>query len=347
MNTTFHLILDSREWNHSNQSQRVGGVTCSPDIVSLLVFQTEALRGLQARSVLTLRVGFLRIIRLITKPREKLGFRWKRVATAQTLVLEKLYARRVWVTKPLRRETKRGIVDLNIGGILVIVGNYGSGKTEVSVNLAVNRRRAGMKVRVADLDLVNPYFRTREAEKALNSLGIDLIAPDDHFLQADLPILSPMVAGLIRKPEELTLLDVGGDNVGATVLAALADAFAKSQGTMLQVVNPFRPFTDTPDGCERIRKEIEAASQLQTEGLIGNANLIDQTTVDTIKQGYDFMRELSQRNGLPLRFITAPAHLLDSLNADDFEHPILPIERQLVPPWTAPAKLGPKNFILH
>jgi hypothetical protein len=99
------------------------------------------------------------------------------------------------------------MMEITLSGIVIIVGNYGSGKTEISINLAANRKQAGVDVRVADLDLVNPYFRTREAKDALGSLGIDVVLPEDKYLQADLPILSPLVAGMIRGPSELTLLD--------------------------------------------------------------------------------------------------------------------------------------------
>ncbi|MGA9179099.1 MAG: cobalamin biosynthesis protein CbiA, partial [Desulfobacterales bacterium] len=87
-----------------------------------------------------------------------------------------------------------------VTGIVIIVGNYGSGKTEVSINLAVHQRRAGVDVKIADLDLVNPYFRTREARKPLLKMGIEVVVPEEKYLQADLPILSPAVAGLIRHP---------------------------------------------------------------------------------------------------------------------------------------------------
>ena len=98
--------------------------------------------------------------------------------------------------------------EIDLAGIVAIVGNYGSGKTEISINLAVNRKRAGMAVRIADLDLVNPYFRTREAKDTLEAWGIDVVLPSDEYLQADLPILSRLVAGMIREPAQLNLLDV-------------------------------------------------------------------------------------------------------------------------------------------
>ena len=221
----------------------------------------------------------------------------------------------------------------NLTGIVVIVGSYGSGKTEISINLAVNRKRAGIEVQIADLDLVNPYFRTREAKETLSKLGIEVILPPRQYLQADLPILSPMVAGLIRRPKQLTLIDAGGDHVGATVLGALADSWRGKSVHMIQVVNPFRPFTETIPGCLKMCEEIEKASKMKITGIAGNANMIDETKTDDIYSGYDFMRSLSEENNLPLEFITVPLELLPEINAEYFSCPILPIGRQLVPPW--------------
>ena len=224
-------------------------------------------------------------------------------------------------------------VEINLTGIVVIVGNYGSGKTEVCINLAVYCKNAGVEVRIADLDLVNPYFRTREARGPLTEMGIELVLPPDQLLQADLPILSPLVAGMIRQPADLTLLDVGGDDVGARVLATLGDAFKNQTVRVLQVVNPLRPFTETQEGCLKIRKEIEQAAQLAVNGIIGNANLIDETSAAEIYDGYEFVSALSEQSGLALEFITATRELLPAVDMQRFACPVLPIDRQLVPPW--------------
>ncbi|KPA17324.1 ATP-binding protein [Candidatus Magnetomorum sp. HK-1] len=236
---------------------------------------------------------------------------------------------------------------IKLSGIIVIVGNYGSGKTEVSINLAVYNKRSGVQVQIGDLDLVNPYFRTREAKKVLSCLGIDVILPPGQFLQADLPILTPEISGMIKRPAELAILDVGGDHVGATVLSSLANAFLNQNVTMIQIVNPFRPFTNTIEGSMTICKEIEKASRLTVKGIIGNANFIDETSPETIYEGYDFVTRLSKTSNLPLMCITAPVEIIQQLDTQKIDCPILPIERQLVPPWLKPRTLGPKNFILH
>ena len=238
-------------------------------------------------------------------------------------------------------------MNIHLNGIVVIVGNYGSGKTEISINLAVNQKRAGVDVRIADLDLINPYFRTREAKAPLAELGIEVVVPSKEYLQADLPVLTPVVAGMIRRPTHLVILDVGGDDVGSTVLASLADPLKGKKVNVLQVVNPYRPFTDTTAGCLKIKKEIERASRMTVNGLIGNANLIAESKSDDIYYGYQFVKTLSEESGLPMIFITVASELLPKIDIQRFSCPVLVIERQLVPPWQKAAKLGIKNYALH
>ncbi|MGD8991404.1 MAG: cobalamin biosynthesis protein CbiA [Desulfobacterales bacterium] len=229
---------------------------------------------------------------------------------------------------------------IELKGVVIVVGNYGSGKTEVAINLAAYHKRDGMDVRIADLDVVNPYFRTREAKGSLTDLGIEVVLPPAQYLQADLPILSPEVAGMIRKPAQLTLLDVGGDDVGATILAALENALNEVAPRVLQVVNPLRPFTETLEGCLKVRDAIETAAKLTVTGIIGNANLIDETVPADIYNGYSFVRDLSKHSGLPLEFITVTRALMPSVDHHRFACPVLPIDRQLVPPWQKRVEFG-------
>jgi MinD-like ATPase involved in chromosome partitioning or flagellar assembly len=224
-------------------------------------------------------------------------------------------------------------VAIELEGIIVVVGNYGSGKTEVAINLAIERKNAGLDVRVADLDLVNAYFRTREARKLLTDLGIDLVLPPEDMLYADLPLLSPMVAGMIRQPGELTIIDAGGNDAGATVLSALADAFRGQHCHMLQVVNPMRPDTDTIAGCLKIRRQIEAAARMPINGLVGNANLIEETTPADVYNGVEFVQRLAKESALALHFVTVAAELLPQMDMRRIPCPVLTIHRQLLPPW--------------
>lgn len=231
-------------------------------------------------------------------------------------------------------------MEFDLTGIVIIVGAYGSGKTEVAVNLAAYMKARGTAVRLADLDLVNPYFRTREARVALNRLGIDVVLPPVQYMQADLPILTPEVSGMLRHPSGLTLLDVGGDDVGATVLAALADPLRGKAVQVLQVINPNRPYTDTVEGCLRIRSEIEAKAKMAITGIVGNANLMEETTEAHILAGYEFSKQVATTGNIPLVFITTPAALLTRLSKQDIQCPVLPLKRQLVPPWKRPEPMG-------
>ena len=228
---------------------------------------------------------------------------------------------------------------LDIGGIIVVTGNYGSGKTEVSVNLAIQSKANGIDVRLADLDLVNPYFRSREARHQLRDLGIEVILPHEQYMAADLPILVPEVSGAIREQAAMVILDAGGDDVGATVLAALADRLKGVRVAMVQVINPFRPFTDSIEACRKIKTEIESASKMKMTSVVGNANLIDDTQVDHIYEGYEFALEYARECGLKLEFITVPKALKSKLDIGRFTCPVLTINRQLVPPWKKAAPL--------
>lgn len=224
-------------------------------------------------------------------------------------------------------------MNIDLKGIVIICGNYGSGKTETAVNLAVKRKADGADVKIADLDLVNPYFRTREASMYLESLGITVVLPDRQYMHADLPILAPAVAGMIQQPSELTILDAGGDDVGVIVLAALKNHLSLKKVQLLQVINPYRPYTDTVNGCIRMKEEIEAASKMKITGLISNANLIDETTPAHIYRGYDLLKDVSAATGLKIAFITASSHLIPQLELDRFACPVLEINRQMNLPW--------------
>jgi MinD-like ATPase involved in chromosome partitioning or flagellar assembly len=223
---------------------------------------------------------------------------------------------------------------IDLKGIVIICGNYGSGKTETAVNLAVTKKQDGLDVKIADLDLVNPYFRTREAKGLLEDMDIGVVLPDVKYMHADLPILTPAVAGMIQQPSELTILDAGGDDAGVTVLAALADHLSKKQVTMLQVINPFRPFTENVDGCIKIKEEIEQSSKIKVTGIVSNANLIDETTPEHIYKGYDLLKDVSKATGIEMKFITAGSHLISQLELDRFSCPVLEIDRKLKFPWS-------------
>lgn len=222
-------------------------------------------------------------------------------------------------------------------GVTAIVGNYGSGKTEISINLALYLKALGLEVSIADLDLVNPYFRTREARMTLYAAGVNALLPPEKLMEADLPIVTPQILGKLRaqlQKDEAVILDIGGDPVGATVLASLADALAKvKQLRTVQIVNPYRPFTADVAGCLDMRAKIETASTLKVTHWAVNAHLLDETTPEHVMRGYELGLELEQATGLPFLFMAVTDKMLPRLNIADFKCPLLVIERKLKLPW--------------
>ena len=222
--------------------------------------------------------------------------------------------------------------------ILLFTGNFGSGKTEISVNYALWLASQGLKIKIADLDLVNPYFRCREASEPLENAGVTVVAPKGAYHSADLPILLPEIRGVIERPGDTSILDVGGDNVGATVLASLSDVFARMEYEMLFVVNMNRPFTQTVEGVARILSEVEAASKLKVTALVGNTHLIDETTVENIIDGANFTGEVGEKLGLPVAFVGVMEQYLSDIKNGDIPFPVMPMKRLLLPPWLMKAK---------
>lgn len=233
----------------------------------------------------------------------------------------------------MKVDGKGPILHIPTAKIILFTGNYGSGKTEVAVNYALWAVGQSRRVKIADLDLVNPYFRCREVREPLEELGVTVVAPEGGFHHADLPILLPEVRGLIEKPDELSILDVGGDDVGATVLATLADLFRRTKYEMYFVVNRNRPFTDTVEGCVKVIGEIERASRLSVSAVVGNTHLMDETTWPMIEAGIEFTAQVAQAKEVPVAFVAAERKLLSTDLLDNCPFPILPLDRLLLPPW--------------
>lgn len=231
--------------------------------------------------------------------------------------------------------------------VFLFTGNYGSGKTEVSVNVANTLGSAHeQQITIADLDLVNPYFRCREARGQMEDLGIRVVAPDSDMHNADLPIVMPEVRGAIAKPQGPTILDVGGDNVGATVLASLEPSITCKPYEMYFVLNKNRPFTDTVEGALQLMNEIETSAKVKITSIIGNTHLMDETDLAMAIDGANFCLEVANARGVKAAFVTAPykelveaGHLTGTppagqlLEVESFPLPVLPLKRIMLPPW--------------
>ncbi|RKX25070.1 MAG: cobalamin biosynthesis protein CbiA [Candidatus Zixiibacteriota bacterium] len=224
---------------------------------------------------------------------------------------------------------------------IVIVGGYGSGKSEVSVNLA--RLLAGdgkSQVAIADLDIVNPYFRSREVAEELAILGVKSLIPHGDQKYADLPVIIPEIKAAIEASVGWLVLDVGGDDAGATVLKSLGDAFVPDCYEMLLTHNCRRPFTADVDGTVKVMREIETACGLKFTGIIANSHLLEQTTPEIVTEGLDMAREVSERTDLPLCFLSVRADVLTRIDSAKIDCPVLPLERSLLKPWERKSSSG-------
>ncbi len=226
---------------------------------------------------------------------------------------------------------------------LGFLGNFGSGKTEVAVNFAMQLGLAAMRtddpiegpITVIDMDIVNPYFRSREAIVPLHEAGVEVVTPGGDKFWADLPIILPEVKGHIQRGEGTVVLDVGGDDLGAKVLSHLSEEFNPDTYTLMMVVNANRPFTAEVEGAKKVLGELEVASGLQIGGLIANTHLMDYTDADEVRRGYEFTKKMSEETGLPLLMISVESRLIEDggLSADEFDCLLLPLYRFMLPPW--------------
>lgn len=222
--------------------------------------------------------------------------------------------------------------------LIIIVGGYGSGKSEVAVNLArLLVLQTPEQVALADLDIVNPYFRSREAAESLTALGVVPIIPRGEQRHADLPIIVPEIRGSIDRHEGQVILDVGGDDVGARVLSSLSDALADSDYELLLVLNAYRPFTADLEGCRKMIQSIEASSRLRFTGIISNTHMMENTSVEDVRHGLDLAKRLSNDKDIPIVFVSAIKEVAAKLDSKTLDVPLLPLDRQLLRPWERPA----------
>ena len=219
----------------------------------------------------------------------------------------------------------------------IIVGGYGSGKSEVAVNLArflVNDPSFDIRpISILDLDIVNPYFRSREAALELEKLGIKPINPVGSQFYADLPIILPQIRGAIQSTEGTIICDVGGDEVGARVLSSLATSFTRETYDMMLVLNINRPFTSNVEGTIKLIAEIESSSRLKFSSVISNTHLMDDTTVDSVLDGIKIAREVCQQAQLNFAFVSAEEKILAEIDSSKIDLPVLTLNRSLLKPW--------------
>ncbi len=175
--------------------------------------------------------------------------------------------------------------------LIIVIGAYGSGKSEYSINLAKRIKENGDDVTLVDLDVVNPYFRSREVREMFKNDGIEVIAPEGSYSHADLPMLSPRIMGEVQNESHAVILDVGGDPAGCRTLARYRANIKKRGYEMHYVINTKRPATRDEDGIIEMFNMLQNTSELKITDVICNTNLMEYTTKDIVKEGIKLIQK--------------------------------------------------------
>ena len=204
---------------------------------------------------------------------------------------------------------------MNHKRLTLFAGHYGSGKTNIAVNYALQLAREGKQVCIADLDIVNPYFRTKDSAQVLEEAGVALISPQYANTNVDLPALPAESYRLVQDKASYGIMDIGGDDRGAYALGRFTP-FIKEENNyrMAFVANCYRPLTRTAEDAMEIMREIENACGLQFTCIVNNSNLGGETTAQTVLDSLAYIQKLSQLSGLPVWLHTAEEKIAAQLS---------------------------------
>lgn len=222
---------------------------------------------------------------------------------------------------------------MNNKRIRIITGHYGSGKSEFSVNYALKLRgEIEGRLAISDLDVVNVYFRSRGMKDLLEEKGIHVIASSVDAPTLDIPALSAEIHTPLLNKDYNNIIDLGGDKVGATVIARYRDMIDDEDYDMFFVVNANREKTQTAEEIMGYIDEIEAASKLKVTGLINNTHMLKATTIEDLEKGQEVCREVSKARNIPIKFVSCMESLVDQI-PEDFEGEIIPLSLMLRDQW--------------
>ena len=198
--------------------------------------------------------------------------------------------------------------------VTLFCGHYGSGKTNVALNYALHLRQDGGEVTVADLDIVNPYFRTKDSRRELEEAGIRLICSEYANTNVDIPALPSDLYSITDDKSRRVVIDVGGDDRGALALGRIAPAILEEDSyEMLLVINRYRPLTPDAPSTWEVMREIELAGGIRFTGLVNNSNLGEATDEETVLSSLAYAEEVSSLTGLPVVMTTVKQSLYSAL----------------------------------
>lgn len=197
----------------------------------------------------------------------------------------------------------------------IFIGAYGSGKSEISVNAAriMKEEKPEQKVLLADLDIVNPFYRSADAARRLENLNIRVICPSYANSNVDVPALSGEMYAIFDDDNYVGVYDIGGEDLGANVLGTLTGRLKGFSSNLFMVVNTLRPFTSAPEQIAEMTALLESSAKMRISGYINNTNLLSETTPDSIIDGDAMILEASKLTGCPLLATTIMADLYDEM----------------------------------
>jgi hypothetical protein len=217
--------------------------------------------------------------------------------------------------------------------ITILTGHFGSGKTEIAINFALEKRKNHEKVAINDLDIINPYYRTRNVANVFQENDIELIAPKDHLATADLPIVSGEFYRVLHDDRYQIVVDSGGDKDGATALGQYYHEWKDRKVELLFVLNAKRPYVSTVDGVLLTINRIEDVSRLKVTGIINNTNIGSTTTMEDVLKGFDLSKKVSEIIGTPILYTTISTQLQKDANEFSLHNKVMFIDRFMKLPW--------------
>ena len=198
--------------------------------------------------------------------------------------------------------------------ITLFAGHYGSGKTNIAINYAFNMKADGKNVVIADLDIVNPYFRTKDSEAELREAGIELISSEFASSNVDLPALPQDIYSVVDNNERYAIMDIGGDDRGAYALGRYADSIVRENNyEMFMVINMYRPLTRDVESTLEVMQEIETACSMKFTAIVNNSNIGEETTAQDVLDSLEYAQAVSQATGLPVVLTTVREDLYNYL----------------------------------
>ena len=220
----------------------------------------------------------------------------------------------------------------SIKRITIFSGHYGSGKTNVAVNYALWLKSQGGEVTIADLDIVNPYFRTKDSMIVLSENGIKLISSEFANSNVDVPALPAETYGMLHNKKQNCVIDVGGDDRGALALGRYSDGIIEDGDyELLFVINKYRPMTRTADMTLEIMAEIENACHMKFTAIVNDSNIGDDTSADDVLTSVSYANEVSEKSGIPIKMTCVRRDLYEELK-DKIEN-LMPIDLYVRQSW--------------